>query len=111
MTRIGRINMKQALKISFALAFLAVTGAQAQQTVFDTSNPLDSSHVELSGGYNLINANAPPGDCGCFTMSGGYVGAQMNLSSSFGIAGEVTAGHANRISSLGQNLTLATFMG
>ena len=103
--------MKQAFAVNFALALLAAAGASAQQTVFDSSSTVDSSHVELSGGYNLINANAPPGDCGCFTMNGGFVGGQLNLSSSLGIAGEFNAGHANKISSLGQNLTLMTFMG
>ena len=103
--------MKPTFAISFALAVLAVAGASAQQTVIDSSGGIDASHVELSGGYNLINANAPPGDCGCFTMSGGFVGGQLNLSSSLGLAGEFSAGHANKISALGQNLTLMTFMG
>ena len=102
--------MKRAFATSFALALLAAAGASAQQTVFDSSGSVEPSHIDLSGGYNLINANAPPGDCGCFTMSGGFVGGQLNFSQSLGIAGEVSAGHANSISSLGQGLTLTTFM-
>lgn len=102
--------MKRAFAISFALTLLTAAGASAQQSVID-SGSVDSPHLDLSGGYNLINANAPPADCGCFTMSGGFVGGQLNFSQSFGIAGEITAGHANSISSLGQNLTLFTYMG
>ena len=102
--------MKRAFAISVALTLLAA-GAWAQQTVVDSSGSFNSPHLEISGGYNLIDANAPPADCGCFTMNGGFVGGQLNLGSSFGLAGEFSAGHANKISSLGQNLTLMTFMG
>ena len=103
--------MKRAFAISFALTLLAAAGASAQQTVIDSSGTVDSPHFDLSGGYNLINANAPPGDCGCFTMNGGFLGGQLNFSPSFGLAGEVSGGHGSKISSLGQNLTLMTFMG
>jgi len=103
----GRSEMKRALAISFVLTVLA-GGASAQQTVFD-GGTADPSRFDLSAGYNLVNANAPPGDCGCFTMNGGFVGGQLNLSPWLGVAGEITAGHANSISSLGQNLTLTTF--
>ena len=103
--------MKRAFAINLALALLAAAGASAQQTVIDaSSHNVDSPQFTLSGGYNLINANAPPGDCGCFTMNGGFAGAQVNFSPWLGVAGEVTTGHANTISSLGQNLTLTTFM-
>jgi peptidoglycan-associated lipoprotein len=103
--------MKRAFAVSFALALLAASGVKAQQTVFDSKSTSDSSHVDLSGGYNLINANAPPGDCGCFKANGGFVGGQVNFSQWLGVAGEVSAVHANSISALGQNLTLMTFMG
>lgn len=103
--------MKPAFAICFASALLAAAGASAQQTVIDSSSTVDSSRLDFSGGYNLINANAPPSECGCFTMNGGFVGGQLNFSSSFGLAGEVSAVHANKISALGQNLTLMTFMG
>ena len=26
----------------------------------------DSPRLEVSAGYTLVRANAPPGDCGCF---------------------------------------------
>jgi peptidoglycan-associated lipoprotein len=102
--------MKRAFAISFALTMLAATGASAQQTVIDAGS-VNPPRIDLTAGYNLIKANAPPGDCGCFTMNGGYGGGQVNLSQWLGVAGEVSVEHANDISSLGQNLTLITFMG
>lgn len=103
--------MKRVFAVSLALAITAASGATAQQTVFDSASTRDSSHVDLSGGYNLIRANAPPGDCGCFTMNAGFVGGQVNFSQWLGVAGEASAGRASSISALGQNLTLVTFMG
>jgi len=101
--------MNRAITLSFALALLGVSGAAGQQTVID-GNGSDGARLDLALGYDLVRANAPPADCGCFNMSGGFVSGQLNLSSSLGIAGEFTEGHASTISSLGQDLTLSTFM-
>ena len=101
--------MKRALAITFVLTLLGASSAAAQQTVLDTG-ALSSSNWDLATGYTLINANAPPASCGCFTMNGGFVAGEYHLSPWLGVAGEVTAGHASAISSLGQNLTLTTFM-
>jgi peptidoglycan-associated lipoprotein len=102
--------MKRALAITVAITLLTAGGASAQQTTTDGGSP-DPSRFDLAAGYSLIRANAPPGQCGCFTMNGGFAGGQLNLSPWLGVAGEVSIGHANNISALGQNLTLTTFMG
>jgi peptidoglycan-associated lipoprotein len=102
--------MNRALALSFALSLLAATAASAQQTATDLRGASDPSRFDLAAGYNLINANAPPGECGCFTMNGGFVSGQVNLSPWLGAVGEVSMGHASQISALGQNLTLTTFM-
>lgn len=70
-----------------------------------------NSRVDLSGGYNLINSNAPPGSCECFTMNGAFVDGAFNFKKWISAAGMVTAGHSTDISALGQNLTLMTYMG
>lgn len=101
--------MKSASAISLAITLMVSAGAIAQQTTTDGATP-NQSRFDLAGGYNLVRANAPPADCGCFTMNGGFADGQLNLSPWLGVAGEFTAGHANDISSLGQNLTLTTFM-
>jgi hypothetical protein len=31
----------------------------------------DSPRIELGVNYTYVRANAPPGDCGCFSMNGG----------------------------------------
>lgn len=97
---------------NWALAiFLTMFGASAaigQQTATDM-RPFPSRY-DVAAGYNFIRANAPPADCGCFSMNGAFVAGDVNLNDWFSVAGEVTGGHATKISALGQNLTLTTFM-
>lgn len=101
--------MKQLIAIGMMATLTGAYAAQGQQRAFATGS-VDAPRFDFTAGYHLIDANAPPADCGCFTASGGYIGAQYNLSSRLGIAGEVGAVHASRISSLGQNLMLTTFL-
>ena len=103
--------MKRVITLSFALTLMAGSIALGQQTVFAGSGAgVRDSHLDLAIGYNLVRANAPPADCGCFTMSGGYVAGQANLSPWLGVVGEFSGGHATNISSLGQDLTLSTYL-
>lgn len=101
--------MKRELVLTLMLILAGGSAARAQQTVTD----IDAmpSRWDIAGGYNFIKANAPPGDCGCFSMNGAFVGADLNLTPWFGVTGELNAGHATKISNLGQNLTLTTLMG
>jgi peptidoglycan-associated lipoprotein len=101
-------KMMRDLALTFFATLLGVTAAAGQQTTTDMEAV--PSRVDLAAGYNFIKANAPPGSCGCFSMNGGFVGADFNLNRWFSVAGEATAGHAKDISSLGQNLTLTTFL-
>ena len=60
-------------------------------------------------GYNNIRANAPPTNCGCFDMNGGFASGSVNLKYWLNVAAEVTGGHAKNIGPLGQDLTLLTY--
>ena len=101
--------MKRLIALSFMAAMMGSCAAEGQQTVF-AGQGMDAPRFDFIAGYHLINANAPPADCGCFTANGGYVGAQFNLSSRLGLAAEVGGVHASKISALGQNLMLTTFL-
>jgi len=102
--------MKQIMAISFVAALLGSLAAEGQQTVLATQS-FDAPRIDIAAGYRLIDANAPPAECGCFTANGGFLGAQYNLSSRLGMVGEVGTVRASRISALGQNLALTTFLG
>ena len=66
---------------------------------------------DLAAGFDRINANAPPPNgCPCFGILGGFVSGAYHVNDKLALAAEFTGGHANDISSLGQNLTLITYV-
>jgi peptidoglycan-associated lipoprotein len=101
--------MIRNLAVIFLLALASISAAPGQQMTTDVD--ASPSHFDLAAGYNFIRANAPPGSCDCFSLNGGFVSGDFQLSPWFGLKGEFTGQHASKISSLGQDLTLTTFMG
>jgi outer membrane immunogenic protein len=72
-----------------------------------TDGPL---HAEVAGGYTYIRANAPPGQCDCFSMNGGSLSVAQPISSpNFAFVFDATVAHGSGISAGGYNLTLSTF--
>ncbi|MFT4111392.1 OmpA family protein [Silvibacterium sp.] len=100
------------IRSKLLLSFIVLAGGSAAFGHQATPQDVDyTSRFDLSGGYNLIDANAPPSSCQCFTMNGAFVEGDYNFRSWLGVAGMVTGGHAKDISELGQNLTLLTYLG
>ena len=96
-------QLNMVLLLSFGLA----PAAFAQQDATEQYNM--PHHADVSLGYNFIRANAPPGTCVCFQMSGGIASGSFHLTHGLSAAAEFTGGHASNISNLGQNLTLTTY--
>lgn len=93
--------------VLFVISSAAVPTAWAQAGPMDPTNFVPRYTLGL--GYNNIRANAPPTSCGCFDMNGGFVSGSVELKYWLSAVGEITAGHANDIGPLGQNLTLTTY--
>ena len=91
----------------FALSLAAVPTAGAQAGPMDPTTFVPRYTVGL--GFNNIRANAPPATCGCFDLNGGFISGSAELKYWLDAVAEVTAGHANHIGPLGQNLTLVTY--
>ncbi len=95
-----------------ALALILVTmGSAAALAQSSSRYPEDPSRFQISAGYDYVRANAPPSDCQCFGLQGGYLSVDFGITNWFSIEGEVTGQHGNDISALGQDLTLFTFAG
>ncbi len=73
------------------------------------NDAVGAPRFSLALGYDYIRANAPPADCGCFNMNGGFASANLPIRSWLSADVEVTGGHANNIGPLGQDLTLMTY--
>ena len=102
--------MRRSLSFLLPVVVLAVSSqpvVQAQTPV--QHSPVGASRFDFALGYQYTRANAPPAECGCFQMNGGFASAQLPVWSWLSAAVEVTGGHAGNISPLGQDLTLTTF--
>ena len=100
--------MRMFKAVTLLVVFGGACAFGQQQAV--TGGALTSSHFDLAVGYNYIDANAPPASCQCFGMNGGFAAVDYQFSDWLGITGKVTGGHADNISTLGQDLTLMTYM-
>jgi outer membrane protein OmpA-like peptidoglycan-associated protein len=96
-----RINLTVIVMMFSAVAAVAQNGSVAPAA--------SSANYDVAFGYSFLRANAPPSSCGCFSMNGGFVSADLHLNEWLGLTGRFTMGHANHISALGQDLTLQTF--
>jgi outer membrane protein OmpA-like peptidoglycan-associated protein len=95
--------------VALGLGAMSVSSGLAQSK--PQFKHLNVPRYDLSVGYNNVRGNAPPGGCNCFNMNGGFVSGAVHLSNWIAIAGEFTGGSSDRISPLGQGLTLTTFTG
>src|ERR1017187_3239797 len=75
------------LALSVALSHSAQ--ARAQET-FGIESGQTPAH-EASAGYTFIHANAPPGQCGCFSANGGYGSGGFNMPRGFGIVADLAS--------------------
>jgi outer membrane protein OmpA-like peptidoglycan-associated protein len=101
----------RSLFLSILLIFLPIRTALSQALSSQSSiYSNDGPRFDVAAGYLRIQANAPPGACNCFGNNGGFVDANFWLRNRFSITGEFSGSHENNISSLGQSLTLTTYM-
>lgn len=99
--------MQHKILVALVLITAGVSVAAAQRRPAAGSAPSGN----LSIGYNYIGANVPPGGNQYFGLQGGYVSGSLGLKDWLSLTGKFTGGHASKISPLGQDLTLMTFMG
>lgn len=93
------LSVKSAGAWSFIL-LAAVTAAAGQETVRPTQ-------LKLAFDYSYMRANAGPGDCGCFNLSGGSAEAAFHAWRGISVVGQVIGEHAGSTNIHGQPLSLA----
>lgn len=102
--------MRKNVLLALVLTCIAVPALLMAQQV-----PNDPAYIfprfDVAIGYQYLRSNAPPSDCPCFGMNGGFLSASVRMNSWLSIAGEFAGGHTDKISNLGQNLTLMTYTG
>jgi outer membrane immunogenic protein len=95
-----RKNMQRAALFAVMLAafLFAAKPAGAQST------------LDIGAGYSYVHTNAPAGECGCFSMNGGYGWLGYHLGHGVAIVGELAVQHAGNIANTGADLTLTSFL-
>ncbi|HEV2644977.1 MAG TPA: hypothetical protein VGU46_01290 [Acidobacteriaceae bacterium] len=105
-----RFDTKVLLTAILALSTgLAAPGRADAQTIFGTA-PGQVPALETSVGYTFIHANAPPGQCGCFSASGGFGSAVVNMPRGFSVVADLNVVHANSIGGATQSLTVFNYL-
>ena len=65
---------------------------------------------EIALDYTYVHTNAPPGDCGCFSMNGGGGSYAYHFNPKFALVADVEAVHASKVDAGGDDLTLTSFL-
>ncbi len=91
------------------LAF-ALPGTLHAQAISMHGSSYDISRLEFGANYNYFHANAPPGQCGCFSLNGGSATVVYNITSRWAGVADLTLGHASNVNNSGQNITIFDYL-
>ncbi|MGD0444884.1 MAG: outer membrane beta-barrel protein [Edaphobacter sp.] len=90
-----------AFALPWALHAQAVSMAGASENI---------SRFEFGANYNYFHANAPPGQCGCFSLNGGSGTVIYNITSNWAAVADLTVGHATNVDNSLQNITIFNYL-
>jgi len=93
--------------LTATLALSAALPLHAQHTF--GVEPGRTPVLETSLGYTFVHANAPPGQCGCFSASGGFGSVVFNAVHGFSIVADLNVVHAGNIAGT-QSITVFNYL-
>ncbi len=91
------------------IAFPCLGRAQARPTTYGVE-PGQTSAVEVGLDYAYVRANAPPADCGCFSMNGGGGSLVVNMPHDLSLVADLQATHAGNINDTTQTITVFDYL-
>ncbi len=65
---------------------------------------------EIGLSYDYIHANAPPGQCGCFSLEGGSFAAILNVRPRLSIVADVMMAKASHVNGTAQDITIINYL-
>ena len=89
---------------------LALPGAVHAQAISMGGASDNISRFEFGANYNYFHANAPPGQCGCFSLNGGSGTVVYNITSRWAAVADLTVGHATNVDNSLQNITIFNYL-
>ena len=70
----------------------------------------DIPRFVVGANYNYFHANAPPGQCGCFSLNGGSGTILMNVTPVWAAVADIAVAHANNVDNTSQNITIVNYL-
>jgi len=92
-----------------ALAQSTSNSAGAPNASLASGARFDIAPLEVSFAYSYLRANANPGQCGCFNLSGGNVEAALHVYRWLGLAADFSGENTANVNNGGQGLSLISF--
>jgi hypothetical protein len=97
--------------ITLSVALLAQSfSAQARAQETFGLEPGQTPVLETSVGYTYIHANAPPGQCGCFSANGGYGSVVFHMPRNFAVVADLAAVHSGTAGTASQSITVFNYL-
>lgn len=66
--------------------------------------------LEFGANYNYFHANAPPGQCGCFSLNGGSGTILMNVTAKWAGLADIAVAHASQVDNTSQDITIVNYL-
>jgi peptidoglycan-associated lipoprotein len=89
---------------------LVLPWALHAQAISMNGSSNEITRFELGANYNYFHANAPPGQCGCFSLNGGSGTFVYNLRPAWAVVADLTVGHATNVDNSLQNITIFNYL-
>jgi hypothetical protein len=105
-----RFDTKVLLTALLTLSGALSVCAQSHSPEIFGTDPGQTPVLETSAGYIYVHANAPPGQCGCFSANGGYGSAVFNMPHGFGIVADLAGVHTNTVGATNQSISVFNYL-
>lgn len=89
---------------------LALPWALHAQAISMSGSHDDVPRLEFGANYNYFHANAPPGQCGCFSLNGGSGTVVYNIKPAWAAVADLMVGHATNVDNSLQNITIFNYL-
>jgi peptidoglycan-associated lipoprotein len=89
---------------------LALPWALHAQAISMGGANYDVPRLEFGANYSYFHANAPPGQCGCFSLNGGSGTVVYNITPKWAAVADLMVGHANNVDNTLQNITIFNYL-
>jgi len=102
--------MMHLRSVALLVLVLALPLALHAQAISMSGANDDIPRLEFGANYNYFHANAPPGQCGCFSLNGGSGTIVYNVTSKWAGVADLTIGHATNVDNSLQNITIFNYL-